>query len=277
MKKDVKGNEFGEQWNEDNGEIEAELERFLVKYPDEREIEATIHTLRQYVPEKEKGNAQQTPYSQRLVTILKRATKEVSMISPSYWVISMLLFAFGYVITSSFTENPFMMFVVLGTLPFILGVTEVVKGRDQGMMELEMSCKHSAQEVMLSRLVVIGSYNVLLNSILMIGFVPIDSRVTQWEMILVSLTALTIFASVSLAIVMRMRGITGTLTVISAWVVTLVVLGSNYPWIEKFVHGSFLIQLAVLITALCLLLLQVKHMMDRFSTVKGEEYNEFDR
>ncbi|RNA67118.1 hypothetical protein [Alteribacter keqinensis] len=272
MRRDVKDNETDGMWHLDDKELKEELDQFLVKYPDEEQIDATISTLRQYVPQKGRVRSME-----RLHALVKRSAAEVSLISPAYWVLSVLLFVLGYAMTTVSTDAPLTMFIVLGSLPFIIGVSEVVKGREQGMLEMEMSCRHSSHEVMLSRLFIIGAYNVLLNGVLIIGFVPVNARVSLWEMILVSLTAFTIFAAVSLAVLSRLRGRNAPITIISIWFVTMVALASNYTWIEKYVHGSLLFQGAVLVTGVGLFLMQAKQLAKRFSTFEEEEYIESDR
>jgi hypothetical protein len=102
-------------------EMEKELNHYLVKYPDEHKIDATIDTLRQYVPNKQ--NQSMYPL-ERLWTLIKHSGTELSLISKSYWIASTILFILGYLITIYGAYNPILTLVILAPVPFIFGLLE---------------------------------------------------------------------------------------------------------------------------------------------------------
>jgi hypothetical protein len=249
-------------------ELEQELNQYLVKYPDEHHVNATIDTLRQYVPEKSK---QTVSHLERFVTLIKRSGTEITLINPSYWIISSLLFIVGYLITSQSAYHPLLTLLILAPLPFVLGLIEVFKGREQGVLEMEMTCKFSAHEIMLSRLFLIGVFNVTLNTMLMISFVPLFDAVSIWQMLMTWFTPLTIFAAIALSLSMKFRGVVFVTIFLVLWSGFCIFTISNQVWIQTLLNLSISFHLLFSCLGIVLLALQVKQLMKKYSSYEGVE------
>lgn len=249
-------------------ELEKELNQYLVKYPDEHHVEATIDTLRQYVPEKTKKTVS---LFDRFVTLIKRSATEVTLINPAYWIISSLLFILGYFITSHNPYQPLLTLLLLAPLPFVLGLIEVFKGREQGVLEMEMTCKFSAHEIMLSRLFLIGVFNVTLNTLLMISFVPLIDAVSIWQMLMTWFTPLTIFAAIALSLSMKFRGAVFVTTFIVLWIAFCILIISNQAWTHMLLNLRISFHLLFSGLGIALLAIQVKQLMKKYSSYEGVE------
>ncbi|MCT8138388.1 hypothetical protein H1D32_11880 [Anaerobacillus sp. CMMVII] len=246
-------------------EIENELNQYLVKYPDEQKINMTIDALRQYVPEKKKASIH---LIDRFLSLIQHSKNELSLISKLYWLSSTILFILGYffVIESSF--NPMITLIILTPIPFILGLVEVFKGRELGLLEIEMSCKFSAHEIMLTRLFLTGVFNITLNTILTIAFLPLIGSVYMWELLLVWFTPFTMFAVISLWLSMKFRRTAFITTVISLWIVFSIMLISKTEIILNINIAFYLLFMGV---GLFLLTLQIKQLISKYSSYEGVE------
>lgn len=267
MKKNKKENNLYELHDDFNpnelDEVEKELSQYLVKYPDEYNIDATINTLRQYVPDKKK---QKINVKERFLVLIKHSKVEISIISHFYWIISSILFVLGFFITNYGGYNPLFTLVILAPLPFIFGLLEVFKGREQGVMEMEMACKFSAQEILLSRLFLIGVYNVTLNTLLMISFIPFVGSVSLWQMLFIWFTPFTIFAALSLWLSMKLRGAVFVTTFMALWLIFTFLLVSSQPWFAVFIQFNIISHLLLMLFGLSLLAYQVRTFMKKYLT-----------
>lgn len=250
------------------GELEKELHQYLVKYPDEQKIAVTIDTLRQYVPHKQKNTVQM---KEQLFTLIKRSATEITLISKTYWIVSAVLFILGYFITNSKTYDPVLTLVIIAPIPFMFGLVEVFKGRERGLLEMEMACKFSAHEIMLARLLLIGVYNIALNTILTISFVSLIDTVSMWQIILVWLTPLTLFASISLWLSMRFRGTVFLTMIVSLWVVFSFIFLSKPSWLDVLIQTNFALYLLFMGVGTLLFVLQMKQLIKKYSSYEGEE------
>lgn len=252
----------------EHSELEKELNHYLVKYPDEQKIDITIDTLRQYVPHKRKSTMHK---KQRLLQLLRRSVTEITLISKTYWIVSAILFILGYFITNSTTYDPVLTLVIIAPIPFMFGLIEVFKGREQGLLEMEMACKFSAHEIMLARLLLIAVYNIALNTILTISFVSMIDTVSMWQIILVWLTPLTFFASISLWLSMKFRGPVFLTMVVSLWVIFSFLFLSKPSWLEGLIHANFVMYLLFIGAGTLLLVLQMKRLIKKYASYEGGE------
>src|SRR5690625_4424228 len=111
----------------ENEELKQELERYLVKYPDDEKINETIHSLRHYVPEQKQVTS---GIFEWFTELIKHVGREVAVMSKLYFLLSIVLFIVGYVITLYNSYNPTLVLMTLAPLPFAFGLLEVFKGRD---------------------------------------------------------------------------------------------------------------------------------------------------
>lgn len=213
--------------------IESELSQYIVKYPDEFEIDATINSLRQYVPSK---NNESIKFIHKLKRLFEYSKSEVSFINKSYWIVSIILFVLGYIITYGITSNPFATLITLAPVPFLLGLLEVFKGRDQGLMEMEMTCKFSANEIMLSRLLIISLFNLLLNTLLTVALLPLIEEISFIRVLLLWFTPFTLFTALSLWISMKFKGNTFVMTFLPIWLFLSILLTTD-PKLSAFILG----------------------------------------
>lgn len=250
----------------EQGEFERELQQYLVKYPNEQKIDLTIDTLRQYVPHKKNNSVM---IKERLFTLMKRTTTEITMIRKTYWLISAILFILGYIIINGTDYDPLLILIVFAPIPFTFGLIEVFRGRDSGLLEMEMACKHSAYEIMLARLLVIGIYNITFNTILTVSVVPMIDSISMWRMLLLWFTPFIIFAAISLWLSMKFRGAVFISFIGSMWLLISILFISRPSWINIMIHMNFIVYLLLIAIGMILFTLQIKQLIIKYSSFEG--------
>lgn len=249
-------------------ELEKELNQYLVKYPDEQKINITIDALRQYVPQKQKNTVR---LKERLFLLVKRSTTEITLISKTYWSVSAILFLLGYLMTNSIAYDPLVTLIIIAPIPFVIGLVEVFKGRERGLLEMEMACKFSVHEIMLSRLFLIVIYNLTLNTILTISFASLFDTVSMMQIILAWLTPLTLFAAISLWLSMKFRGPVFITLIGSIWLIMGVLFISRPVWLDVLINMNFIFHLLFMGVGIFLFSLQIRYLIKRYSSYEGVE------
>lgn len=252
-----------EPTEEELSEWLKELEHYVVPFPSEEEIGAVVDRLRCYVPdikEQQRKQTQKKPFrtmgnmpgsmadrmlkawSQaglKIIRTLAIAGREISFIDDTYWIVTLGLFVAG-ILTLWFGDsptmtgnNPYRLVILYSPVPFVLGMLELLRGRDEEVLELELSCKSTITEVLLSRLIIICIYNILLNLLLSAILAAFGSHLELARMTMLWLTPFTLVAGISLLAASRMRG--GYLvTIFSAiWMIIAMSLLSQKAVMER--------------------------------------------
>jgi hypothetical protein len=250
--------------DEVNGLVKA-LNEYTVKFPPREIVQLTTESLQQYVPDRRNALHRR---AEKGATLLAAACRESALVSGSYWLTAALLFILGYTVTVLTQASPYATVVLLAPIPFVAGLVEVFRSRDQGMMELEAACKHSFREVILSRLLVTGIYSLLLNSSLSAAFSIAYPGTFLWQMTLLWLTPFSAVSALSLWTVIYLKGIYTANFFLALWIVTVLLLQSFPGWAGRLlsvnlpVHGAVVFAGTLLFLA-CLQRLTARHYTGR--------------
>jgi hypothetical protein len=197
-----------------NEETQLMLDEFSVDFPGEEEIERTIMEIHQYVP---KPKSKMLNMS-NLKNLLLLSGREVLYISRLFWILNFVFLVFGSILTFLGHSNPYWTLFVLSPIPFVTGLIEVFKSRDHGLMELESSLKYSVQQVILSKLLIVGLFNFVLNVVLIAMFAfelhirfNLTALLTYWVM------PFTLVSSISLVISTKFRSVIASPILIAFW------------------------------------------------------------
>ncbi|QOR67117.1 hypothetical protein IM538_02895 [Cytobacillus suaedae] len=201
--------DLDEELQELLNKFEYELDDYDVEYPNEAELMKTIDTLRPYVPTK--INKWET-FVTRTSTIAKQALTEVYYMSPLFWIANVVFIMIALTAVSLTKQNPYTVLFFLAPIPTMTGLIEVLKSRNAGMSELELSFKFNLQEVILSKMVVVGVFNLLINIVITFIMSLVIQDVLVWELMLYWIAPFTVITSIALTIVTRFRK-TNTVTI----------------------------------------------------------------
>lgn len=221
MKKDLEFDLNREISEQEINELIDDLELYAVRFPSTEEIDRTIECLQAYVPEKMQKAVAKTG----IYHVLYQAFNEITFLSNGYWVASAGLFFAGFLVVLLdgkailSNNNPYLLAILLSPVPFVLGLMEVLKGREEGVIELELSCRISITQVIISRLLIISVYNIVLNSILSGVLAYCSASVVFWKITLFWLTPFTLVAWLGLLVASKVRGSYVVTMFVAAWMI----------------------------------------------------------
>jgi hypothetical protein len=265
MTKDLEFELNGEISEAEISELLITMEKYAVKLPSNEEITLTIDKLKEFVPAKES----KIPASPRIFEILSRAFNEISFMSNNYWIASSGLFLAGFfviLLNGGFIlngNNPYKLAILLSPIPFVLGILEVFKGREEGMLELELSFKTSISEILMSRLVIVSIYNILLNSVLSGILIFFDKGIVFWRITLMWLTPFTLISALSLLIVLKIRGSYVVTIFTAAWMILIMSVLSQEKIMSKIMAIDLAVYVVSTMVGVVLLCIQIIRLRNR--------------
>lgn len=171
-------------------ELEDWLNEFNIEFPNEEKIEQTIAMLHHYVPEKKKAH------------LLQQVFKDLLGVSRVFWITNLIYLAAGIGFIFFGGGNPYMTLFLLAPLPVLISLIDVFRGRDEGMIELELSFKHSPSQLILTKLAIIGVFNLVCNVLLIVAIhiftepVLIDSLLKYWAVPYLTSSSFCLFLSI---------------------------------------------------------------------------------
>lgn len=262
---------------EEFNEIAPYLDQYAVEFPSEMEIDQTIRTLEAYMPgrvDPMNEHLQSTP--ERSFTELFQIVRgEIAIFHRSYWVICALLLIMGFWLGGHSKIDPYMSGVVLVPVPFILGLLEVFKGRDQGLMEMELTCKITSQQLMLTRLIVVLSANMVFVLLLMLAISRGNDGYISWSAMALWYAQLMAAAGASLWLAMRVRGGTAVSLFLVIWFGLIWLILSNPRFISLVQTIQTPVFILLALGGILLLISQI-HQMTRKYTSQTERGYSFD-
>ena len=99
----------------------------------------------------------------KLVFLLKLVRSQVSLLRPSFWLISALIVLLGCLLILNETNlSQAVVLQIVGPLLCYLGATSAFRGLELNTLELELACPPSPRQLTIARLVIILSYDIIL-------------------------------------------------------------------------------------------------------------------
>jgi hypothetical protein len=114
---------------------------------------------------------------------------------------------------------------------------------------------------MLSRLVLIGVYNILLNTLFSTVISMIIPKIVLWKILLLWITPFTGVSAVALWLAMKVRGGYAVTLLISGWVVAALSVILSPKFVELFEQLNILGHVVINGLGVLLILLQVKKIL----------------
>lgn len=228
---------FNEISEKEFSELDSIIKAYTINSPEQAEIDNTIEMLRQYVSEVKHPEAISDG---KLYDIVFNALREIKFMSKYFWFISFIIFLTGFYIVQTDIDiniwyKPYKMILLMAPIPFFLGIVEIYKGRDQGVLELELSCKISERDIILSKLLVISIYNIVLNTVLSVMLSSFNVGVDIFRAAFLWITPFTVVCGLALALSSKMRGGYAATVLVSSWMVFIISVLSQRHIIEKLV------------------------------------------
>ncbi|MGC5776427.1 hypothetical protein [Paenibacillus pabuli] len=267
-----KRNRAAELEMEEYNEIAPYLDEYAVDFPSEMEIDRMIRALDAHMPD-QAGVRPKQSYGRSMRELFQLVRGEVAVFHKSYWLVCSLLLLLGFWLGTHSKIDPYMSGLVLVPVPFVLGLLEVFKGRDQGLMEIELTCKITAQQLMLTRLIVVLAGNMAFVFLLMLVMSGGTGSSISWSAIGLWYAQLMIAAGASLWLAMRVRGGTAVSIFLTLWF-GLIWLGlSNPQFVALFQPIQPSVQIAIALCGVILLISQIYQMARKYTSQTERGYS----
>ncbi|HEY4553647.1 MAG TPA: hypothetical protein VIG80_10660 [Bacillaceae bacterium] len=238
------------------------LSEYSIEYPDGEKIEDTIFALHAYVPERKKQR-----FLKKLPLIVQNAFHESLNMSRTFWAANLIHLMAGLLFVVYLGGDPFLSLFVLAPIPFIIGLLDVFRSRDEGMIELELSFRYSHSQVILARLGIVGAFNLACNLLLWSVFHLFAEPVLLMEMLIYWAVPYTLMIAMCLFLSLAFKSIFAA-PVSLAMLFILGMAASQFDIDYKALPGPA--WLAVFLAALFALYLEVNF-------IKRGRYHEFSR
>ena len=225
-------------------EVSDFLNHYAIEYPDETEIEQTVHSLRKHVPKKRK---RLDTLLENMEELMLHSTRELSHIGFLFWSSNLLFFILGLAYVLLFEGNPYMTLMFLSPVPLVIGLVEVFKGRESGALEIELSCKYSAYQIMFSRFLIVGLFNLTLNVCMVVSFSAIVPHVFLLKLLGYWMIPNVVVASVGLFLAMRTRNDLIIPALLSVWTAFTLFAGRSDEWMRQVESLSPIVYGAIIV------------------------------
>ncbi|MPM77781.1 hypothetical protein SDC9_124789 [bioreactor metagenome] len=219
---DLNDIEFDNLIDEDLKEIELFLDSYMVKKVDDEKIENTIDVLREYIPKQaEEGIVIKLKQSLigNIKSIINLAQFNISLVSKSYWILSLVLILLGVIATKKFNFNIYSSAIIMSPIPILLGIFELIKGKEENVWELELSYKYSLKETLLCKIVIILIFSILISLIMTVTLYNTNCEISLLKMIKLSLIPMFVTSAISLIIVSLYRNSNSIGVCVAIWMI----------------------------------------------------------
>lgn len=219
---DLNDVEFDNLIDEDLKEIELFLDSYMVKKVDDEKIENTIDVLREYIPKQaEEGIAIKLKQSLigNIKSIINLVQFNISLVSKSYWILSLVLILLGVIATKKFNFNIYSSAIIMSPIPILLGIFELIKGKEENVWELELSYKYSLKETLLCKIVIILIFSILISLIMTVTLYNTNCEISLLKMIKLSLIPMFVTSAISLVIVSLYRNSNSIGVCVAIWMI----------------------------------------------------------
>lgn len=211
--------QFENLLEEDLLDIEDFLNSYVVNKVDEQKIDSTIDILKSYMPKVEE---QELKNHSRILESIKNNIElikfQFSLISKVYFIASLLLMLVGTITIIKLNLSIYLSASIIAPIPILLGIFEIIKGRDENVWELELSYKYSLREIILSRLIIINVISILISITMSIILNNTYLEINLLEMISIWLIPIFLVGSISLIITSLYKSINSIALCISIWI-----------------------------------------------------------
>lgn len=236
------------------------LQQYRISSPDAREIERTVENLRQYVPAK----GRRLSFDSRSA-LLRDAAIGMSFRQASFWIISAVLYAVGFILTVRFPVDAYKTVLFLAPLPFIFNLLEALRGREEGVLEVELSCKITPQEILVSRILAAVGYNIVLNAGLSLALFLTKPAVLLGRLTFFWLLPLLLTGGVALWLCGRIKSVYAVPVTLSCWLVSAAALSVEGQAFKTLLHLNGWVVGVLLIVGLAFFAKEVRTLKKRYS------------
>lgn len=219
---DIENEDFEILLDEEFLDIENFLNSYIVKEVDEENVDLTIDKLRHYMPQNKNEeiikNENMNLYS-KVSTSMGLLKMQFKIFNKLYLIASIILVLCGVIGTIKLNLNPYLCAYTVSPIPILIGLAEILRGKEENMWELELSYKYSFREILFAKLVIISTTAIALTLVTSLILTGTYSEVSLLRIINICLIPTCFISLISLILVSIYRGMNSIVLSTSIWMV----------------------------------------------------------
>ncbi|MCU9811773.1 hypothetical protein [Paraclostridium sp. AKS81] len=219
---DTENEDFEILLDEEFLDIENFLNSYIVKEVDEENVDLTIDKLRHYMPQNKNEeiikNENMDLYS-KVRTSIGLLKMQFKIFNKLYLIASIILVLCGVIGTIKLNLNPYLCAYTVSPIPIIIGLAEILRGKEENMWELELSYKYSFREILFAKLVIISTTAIALTLVTSLILTGTYSEVSLLRIINICLIPTCFISLISLILASIYRGMNSIVLSTSIWMV----------------------------------------------------------
>jgi hypothetical protein len=195
-------------------EIKDYLECYKVEFLNEEEMEVSFEYILQQVGPSE---SRVGTFKRRAKTLVLNSILELLNFSWLFWTLNGVFLVLGIISLVELATNPYLTAFFLAPLPFLIGVYEILKSKQEGLIELEMTFRYNAQQIFTSRLFVVGLYNLLINLLVSAVCIAVNPEVMFVKLLLSWTIPYVLVSGLAFLFAMQKRGTAASGILLAIW------------------------------------------------------------
>lgn len=219
---DIENEDFEILLDEEFLDIENFLNSYIVKAGNEENIDLTIDKLRNYMPQNKNEeiikNENMDLYS-KVRTSMGLLKMQFKIFNKLYLIASIILVLCGVIGTIKLNLNPYLCAYTVSPIPILIGLAEILRGKEENMWELELSYKYSFREILFAKLVIISTTAIALTLVTSLILTGTYSEVSLLRIINICLIPTCFISLISLILASIYRGMNSIVLSTSIWMV----------------------------------------------------------
>lgn len=219
---DIENEDFEILLDEEFLDIENFLNSYIVKEVNEDNIDLTIDKLRNYMPQNKNEeinkNENMDLYS-KVRTSIVLLKMQFKIFNKLYLIASIILVLCGVIGTIKLNLNPYLCAYTVSPIPILIGLAEILRGKEENMWELELSYKYSFREILFEKLLIISTTAIALTLVTSLTLTGTYSEVSLLRIINICLIPTCFISLISLILASIYRGMNSIVLSTSIWIV----------------------------------------------------------
>lgn len=213
---DIENEDFEILLDEEFLDIENFLNSYIVKEVNEENIDLTIDKLRNYMPQNKNENMNLYSKVRTSMGLLKMQFK---IFNKLYLIASIMLVLCGVIGTIKLNLNPYLCAYTVSPIPILIGLAEILRGKEENMWELELSYKYSFREILFAKLLIVSTTAIALTLVTSLILTGTYSEVSLLRIINICLIPTCFISLISLILASIYRGMNSIVLSTSIWIV----------------------------------------------------------
>lgn len=219
---DIENEDFEILLDEEFLDIENFLNSYIVKEVDEENVDLTIDKLIHYMAQNKNEeiikNENMDLYS-KVRTSIELLKMQFKIFNKLYLIASIILVLCGVIGTIKLNLNPYLCAYTVSPIPILIGLAEILRGKEENMWELELSYKYSFREILFAKLVIISTTAIALTLVTSLILTGTYSEVSLLRIINICLIPTCFISLISLILASIYRGMNSIVLSTSIWMV----------------------------------------------------------